>query len=212
MAIVSREKIEEAASLAPKPEPKRQQNNGQYKGTSHRLKLDEYLRDCGVDFRQEPAKGGGEKYIIDPCPFNPDHKGKDAAIFQDPDGKLTFYCFHNRCQGKTWHDVRSLLGDPKPEHWDPPKDFKRQHREYKQQQPDEAPEIFEPISIWDLARAYLTSSIAELTVVGKNSSINRINSKLKAVDEWTASSIEERQAMLIQLAKEVWKTSLIDAT
>lgn len=57
---------------------------------------------------------------------------------------------------------------------------------------------------------YLTSSIAELTVVGKNSSINRINEKLKAFDNWTAASIDQRQAILIELAKEVWKTSFIE--
>jgi hypothetical protein len=56
---------------------------------------------------------------------------------------------------------------------------------------------------------YLTSSIVELTIVGKNSSINRINERLKAFENWTASSIDQRQAMLIELAKDVWKTSLI---
>jgi hypothetical protein len=57
---------------------------------------------------------------------------------------------------------------------------------------------------------YLTSSIVELTVVGKNSSINRINEKLKAFENWTAASIDQRQGMLIELAKDVWKTSLIE--
>jgi hypothetical protein len=57
---------------------------------------------------------------------------------------------------------------------------------------------------------YLTSSIAELTTVGKNSSVNRINERLKAFDTWTASAIDQRQAMLIELAKEVWKTSLFE--
>jgi hypothetical protein len=57
---------------------------------------------------------------------------------------------------------------------------------------------------------YLTSSIVELTVVGKNSSINRVNEKLKAFENWTAASIDQRQAMLIELAKDVWKTSLIE--
>ena len=56
---------------------------------------------------------------------------------------------------------------------------------------------------------YLTSSIAELQVVGKNSSINRINEKLIAFDQWNAKSIDDRQDMLIELVKEVWQTSLI---
>lgn len=57
---------------------------------------------------------------------------------------------------------------------------------------------------------YLTSSIAELATVGKNSSINRINEKLRSFGAWTATSIEERQALLIELMKDVWKTSLMD--
>jgi hypothetical protein len=57
---------------------------------------------------------------------------------------------------------------------------------------------------------YLTSSIVELTTVGKNSSINRINCKLKAFNKWDAKAIDDRQAMLIELAKDVWKTSLIE--
>jgi len=40
---------------------------------------------------------------------------------------------------------------------------------------------------------YLTSSLAELHSVGKNSSINRINGKLKAFDTWNSKNIDERQ-------------------
>lgn len=52
---------------------------------------------------------------------------------------------------------------------------------------------------------YLTSSIAEITTVGNNSSINRINSKLKSFANWGADTIEERQNLLIGLIYEIWK-------
>ena len=52
---------------------------------------------------------------------------------------------------------------------------------------------------------YLTSSIAEITTVGKNSSINRMNIKLESFTDWTSVSIEKRQEMLIGLAKDIWK-------
>ncbi|MDD5204469.1 MAG: HNH endonuclease family protein, partial [Desulfobacterales bacterium] len=52
---------------------------------------------------------------------------------------------------------------------------------------------------------YLTSSIAGLTPVGKNSSITRINEKLLAFDDWNATDIDRRQAMLIDLAHDVWR-------
>jgi hypothetical protein len=53
---------------------------------------------------------------------------------------------------------------------------------------------------------YLTSSIVEITKVGHNSSINRINEKLQAFDDWSASSIDQRQVLLLKLSREVWKT------
>jgi len=52
---------------------------------------------------------------------------------------------------------------------------------------------------------YLTSSIAELVKVGDNTSINRINSKLKEFHNWDAVTIEERQQLLIDLSGDVWK-------
>lgn len=55
------------------------------------------------------------------------------------------------------------------------------------------------------SKHYLTSSIAELTDVGNNSSISRINKKLEKFTEWNAESIEKRQQLLIKLAEEIWK-------
>ena len=55
------------------------------------------------------------------------------------------------------------------------------------------------------------SIIVPALTVGKDSSINRINQRLRSFDEWTAESIDQRQAILAELAKDVWKTSLIEA-
>jgi hypothetical protein len=57
---------------------------------------------------------------------------------------------------------------------------------------------------------YLTRSLAELTSVGQNTSISRINEKLKALPAWNAKAIEERHGLLIALAQDVWKTSPVD--
>jgi hypothetical protein len=56
---------------------------------------------------------------------------------------------------------------------------------------------------------YLTRSLAELTVVGQNTSISRINEKLEAFPVWESTSIEKRHAMLISLAQDVWQTTPI---
>ncbi len=57
---------------------------------------------------------------------------------------------------------------------------------------------------------YLTRSLVELTVVGENTSINRINEKLEAYDTWHAANIDARHVLLADLAKEIWKTNSID--
>ncbi len=56
---------------------------------------------------------------------------------------------------------------------------------------------------------YLTSSIVELVEVGTNTSITRLNKKLKSFPDWNAENIELRQEMLAELVKDVWKTSVI---
>ena len=57
---------------------------------------------------------------------------------------------------------------------------------------------------------YFTRSLVELAPVGKNSSITRINEKLRAFSDWNAKSIEDRHDLLIALAKDIWKTVPLD--
>ena len=57
---------------------------------------------------------------------------------------------------------------------------------------------------------YLTRSLVELTSVGQNTSISRINEKLEAFPAWDAASIEKRHGMLMALARDVWKTTPIE--
>lgn len=57
---------------------------------------------------------------------------------------------------------------------------------------------------------YMTRSLVELTSVGQNTSISRINEKLKAFPVWDAKAIEARHGLLITLVQDVWKTSPID--
>ncbi len=67
---------------------------------------------------------------------------------------------------------------------------------------------------------YLTRSIAELTIAGQNTSINRISTKLQPLHDfqqefcsantlWKAGSIEKRQERLMELAHEVWAITLL---
>jgi len=52
---------------------------------------------------------------------------------------------------------------------------------------------------------YISKSIAALDVIGVNSSINRLNMKLKSYNHWDKETILDRQEMLYRLSKDIWK-------
>jgi hypothetical protein len=53
---------------------------------------------------------------------------------------------------------------------------------------------------------YLGRSLVGLSEVGVNSSVTRMNEKLRPFDSWNAEAIDSRQEMLAALVTEVWKT------
>lgn len=84
-----------------------------------------WLSDRGVEFRAV-ADGTRTKYILGCCPFDANHKGKDAAIFQDNEtGKLGAKCFHDSCSGNHWAEFRDKIGRPGPQHWTGPRGLPR---------------------------------------------------------------------------------------
>ena len=57
---------------------------------------------------------------------------------------------------------------------------------------------------------YLTRSLVTLADVGSNTSISRINEKLKAFSEWNIETVEQRHEQLIALVQDVWKVQQVD--
>lgn len=88
--------------------PKEKTNNRRlpqrYSGTS--FNLADWLSAYNVPIRSTETKNGDNYYILESCPFNPEHTGKDSAIIKKADGTLCFNCFHNSCSDKTWKDFR----------------------------------------------------------------------------------------------------------
>lgn len=68
--------------------------------------LDEWLKRFSVPVKEVVNVNGGTRYILEHCPFDPNHKGKDAAVFRQADGTLGFKCFHDSCSGKGWKNFR----------------------------------------------------------------------------------------------------------
>ena len=72
--------------------------------------LQKFISDHNIPVKSvENTPDGTVKYILEHCLFDESHKGKDAAIFQKPDGSLGYKCFHNSCSDKHWKDVRLLF-------------------------------------------------------------------------------------------------------
>ena len=89
-------------------QPKEKTNNRRlqqrYSGTS--FNLADWLSVHNVPIRSTDTKNGDTYYILENCPFNPEHTGKDSAVIQKSDGTLCFNCFHDSCSEKTWKDFR----------------------------------------------------------------------------------------------------------
>ncbi|MGC1273446.1 MAG: YfjI family protein [Planctomycetaceae bacterium] len=84
-------------------------------GSNGALDVARWLTDRGIGHQ---AADDGTKYVLDECPFNPDHKAPDAAIFRFNTGATGFKCFHDSCADKRWADARDAIGKPTAEHYD----------------------------------------------------------------------------------------------
>lgn len=96
--------LKKLCDIAPKEEKPQKYNNYQ----PREFDIEEWLSKYGLRYRKT-SYADGTKYILDCCPFDSNHKGKDACIFQSRSGAIGFHCFHNSCADKTWRDVRLLF-------------------------------------------------------------------------------------------------------
>lgn len=96
--------FEKIASIIPEsPKPSRENDWGR---TPFDLKA--FMRQYGIAVKQEVKAAGGTRYILDHCVFDPNHKAKDAMIFQYDNGAIVYKCLHASCSQYRWRDVRLL--------------------------------------------------------------------------------------------------------
>ena len=115
-------------------------------GRNENFHLRDWLVDHGINFRESSAWGNGEKYILDCCPFDSSHKGKDAAVFQSRDGVLGFHCFHDSCSDKRWADFRNLVEPGYKDKYQ--SESKRIYKQYNRDKPEQSkivPQENEPV-------------------------------------------------------------------
>ena len=102
------EYIKKIADLYP-DEPERPSRYNNY--STERFDLEKFIEKHGIDVTGKSQVADGTRYYLDHCCFNPDHRGKDAIIFQHNNGAVAYHCFHQSCCDKTWRDVR-LMYEP----------------------------------------------------------------------------------------------------
>ena len=139
--------IEKIVAMMPKEEKPAKYNNF----TPKEFDLDEWLDKHYIGYKKS-SYSGGTKYILDECPFDSNHNGKDAVIFKGSNGAIGFNCFHNSCNGHTWQDVRLLF---EPDAYD--KKFEQQYRQPNWKNENYKVEIVEEIKEVDGKPVFMTT-------------------------------------------------------
>lgn len=149
-------------------EPDRPQRYNNY--SPKEFDLDDWLDKYGIGYRKQSVTDA-TKYILDCCPFDSNHKGKDAVIFKSSNGAIGFHCFHNSCEGKTWRDVRVLYEpDAYEKQWqqEEPRKFKDYNRNPKPEpivKKDGVPIFYNAMDILNLPQeteTFIRTGIKEL--------------------------------------------------
>ena len=79
-------------------------------GRKEKFDVQQFISKYNIPVKSiDHTPNGTVKYILEHCLFDESHKGKDAAIFQKPNGTCGYKCFHNSCSNKHWKDVRLLF-------------------------------------------------------------------------------------------------------
>ena len=109
--------IRKIAGMYPKPEAPSRFNGY----STERFDLDGFISQYGINVIKRSKFNGGEKLILDKCPFDENHK--DAAILHLDNGAIAYHCFHNSCTHYGWREFRL--------HFDPNAYTKTDYEEYK---------------------------------------------------------------------------------
>lgn len=78
----------------------------QYYGQADQFDLGEFIRKHRIQITDESRTQQGRRMILAECPFNPEHRGKDAALFIRDNGGLGFKCLHASCSQYGWKEFR----------------------------------------------------------------------------------------------------------
>jgi AAA domain-containing protein/IclR-like helix-turn-helix domain-containing protein len=102
---VPRELLERLAAMVPEaPRPAGDRQNGY-----REFDLERWISERGLPVVVTGSWNGGTKWVLSPCPWNPDHTNRAAYIVRFPSGAIAAGCHHNGCAGKDWHELRDAF-------------------------------------------------------------------------------------------------------
>lgn len=75
------------------------------------LQIPQYLDAYQIGYSiKDPGRTPGKTiYRLSSCLFDCSHGKNEAAIIQNSSGKLTYQCFHDSCEGRTWSAARKQI-------------------------------------------------------------------------------------------------------
>jgi len=165
--------------------------------------LEDWMNKYGLRYRKT-GYSGGTKYILDCCPFDSNHKGKDAAIFKSNNGALGFHCFHNSCADKKWQDVRLLF---EPEAYE--KQWQEDDRKmYKSFNRDRKPEPKKIVKKDNIPVFYTAEDVFNLPPIQESF----IKTGIETLDKRTRGLQKSRVSLVSGLrgsAKSTWLSQVI---
>jgi len=192
--------LEKLAHEIPEEEVKPAQYN---RYSPNEFDIEDWMNQHGIRYKEE-SDATSTKYILHECPFDSNHRGKDAMIFKLPSGAIGFKCFHNSCQGKTWQDVRRLFEPDAYEKSNEAFDkaieegWKRHNRERKKKEIN-----VENGSIWETISEILSKPTPDNEYIKTH--INVIDKKMHGlmkggVSVWSGLRASAKSTILSQIA------------
>ena len=111
---VSNELLQALAGMV-QEEPTGDSQRSAFTGRSD-FDLDGWISEHNLPVVNRGAWNGGRRWVLKPCPWNPEHTNRSAFIVQFPSGAIAAGCHHNGCAGNKWKELRTLY---EPDHGRP---------------------------------------------------------------------------------------------
>ena len=106
--VVPREKLEAFAPQEPE-KPKHVSLKTEDSPRSETVSASEWLATHGISVSVVKPWQDATAYVLDECPFNPQHRAPDSMLLEFPNNRIVFKCLHQSCSANGWWNLRDLM-------------------------------------------------------------------------------------------------------